>query len=146
MKSTIYFGLMLTLGLFSCRSQQVNPVKEQAPSFNADECFVRAEILQVIHDKQAQRGPCSEYPCLAKVIVKKVIKCGKITENRPVAGQVRTVRFRFTLSDNTGELFPDLQYDLPGLKKGDRFDAIWEFRAVMEGENNFPLIYEYRKL
>lgn len=146
MASRIYIFFFILLGLFSCRSQQADTVPEQIPSFNSNECFVRAKILEVIQDKQAQQGPCSEYPCLAKVSVEKVIKCGRVTGNRPVAGQIRIVRFHFTLSEHTNELFPDLQYELPGLNAENRFDAIWEFRPAMEGEKSYPLIYEYRKL
>lgn len=145
MKSRLLF-LVIVLFAVGCRSQKPPELPDKTPSFNRDECFVRARVLDVMQDTAAVNEPCNEYPCLAKVKVVKVITCGKISGNKPAQGQERIVRFRFTVSSQANELFPKLKYELPGLKKGDLFDAIWEFRPAMEGQPAYPIIYDYKKI
>lgn len=149
MKAILYPALIFLVFLTACHSSKPEglPTNEtQTPSFNKNECFVRARILKTAVDTAVKEGPCANYACLAKVKVKKVIRCGQIISGKPAKGQERWVRFRYTLSEKTGELFPNLQFDLPGLDKGELFDAIWEFRPAMEGENTYPIIYDYRKV
>lgn len=148
MKFKLYLFLLLPVLFSACHSSKdaADVKKRDAPSFNKNECFVRARVLETAIDSTVEEDPCSNYPCLARVKIVKVIRCGKIISGKPSEGTEQWVKFRYTLSTETNELFPDLQYDLPGLKKGQLFDAIWEFRPAMEGEISYPVIYDYRKI
>ena len=77
--------------------------------------------IEPISSNSNSSDPCSKTPCIAKVKIKSIIYGAGF----PVLSskEVR-VKFAFTLSPTTKDLFPNMTETYPGLKVGDNFSAL----------------------
>ena len=108
-----------------------------------------AEIVATLElamtDSLARTGPCAEAPCLGTVRIVQVLNAGQAFAPALGNGDLLTAHFVYTL-DGTEKLFPNSAVQLPGLNRGDKFQA--QVRIVGEQADG-QKIYEiaaYRKL
>lgn len=113
-------------------------------------CRVLAEVVKIdstLHGQSAN-APCSKAPCVAWIVVRRVIAHGSGTD-RIGSGDTLRTRFAFTLNPTSKQEFPTLNEQLPGLTVGSRFTA--DIQAVSQGpyaghKGEVYMIYGYRKL
>lgn len=123
------------------------PIAEQGVRIAPGHCRIIG-TLTFIDTTLEETGPCSKAPCRAIVRVDSILGYGSAFSN-PVAMKAQVaVRFAFTLSPTTTELFPNMTERLPGLQVGSKLQTDIESRQEMGTTGNRPtyLIYNYRKL
>jgi hypothetical protein len=84
--------------------------------------------------------PCSKVPCIAKVKVES-IEYGagfSVLNNKEIR-----IKFEFTLSPTTKDLFPNMNESYPGLKVGDEFSALTGFQASINDADPKFMVYGY---
>lgn len=131
MKKLFYSFLFLSffsfiLISFNCHKEVAKendkPKLEKPDTIPPSHAYITGEITGVAPVQKDANGPCSEYPCIAKVKVNSieygsafpVISTGKDVE----------IKFAFTLNKTTNEMFPNMDESYPGLKVGDKFEAL----------------------
>lgn len=88
-------------------------------------------------------GPCSIYPCIATVYINNVIGYGSSFKISLAKGDNIKLKFEFTLSETSKELFPSLEKSLPGLKVGDIFSGDIEKIEILQFDTKSTQV-EYR--
>ncbi|MCF6271353.1 MAG: hypothetical protein L3J41_16705 [Melioribacteraceae bacterium] len=87
-------------------------------------------------------GPCAEHPCLAEVKINNVIGTGFGFKTPLIKGNIIKIKFEFTLSETSKELFPNLNKSFPRLKVGDKFIGdVERVELIKLSKNNTN--YEY---
>lgn len=97
-------------------------------------------------DKAAGNSPCSKVPCLADVKIDSVLGYG--SDFPPLKlGKIIKVRFGFTLSPTTKDLFPHMAGYYPGLNINDSFKADLQKVIAIDSIRNKVnyIIYSYLK-
>ena len=89
------------------------------------------EIISIEPVSYEYSGPCEKYPCIADVSLES-IEYGAAFPVLSVGKKYR-MKFDFTLSKTTKEMFPDMDKPLPGLEPGDKFEAMVSHSLKMEG-------------
>ncbi len=85
-------------------------------------------------------GPCSKAPCIAKVKIESI----QYGAGFPVLNnkEIR-VKFKFTLSPTSKELFPNMEESYPGLNVGDKFSAMVGSQASVNNAEPEFFVYGY---
>ena len=132
--------LTILICINACQSSK-HSVNAELP-VSAGYSTVTAEIIS-ISEERLNNYPCSEVACVAKVKITKINRrSGSFT--RPLAaGQESEMRFTFTLSKTTNKLFPNLEKQFPGLKKGDRFKVNIAEELLLESNTTRWIAYDY---
>lgn len=127
---TVVPALVVAGMIASCASSRSAAPEREPPPFVTGEpiapnhCRVVGTILEMQEPDAGATGsgPCSRYPCVAKVRVDSVLGYGSAFPGALAPGQAIQVRFQFTLAPSS-EVFPNETFSLPGLTPGDRFAA-----------------------
>jgi len=136
--SAVLFVILL---LFSCSSNKSS--QNILPSqVSPNSCRINGTVVS-IEEISEKAGPCSTVPCLAKVKINNVIETGSSFRRPLIKGDTIKIKFEFTLAKTTKELFPNLNYVLPGLSSGDSFIGDVEFLLVIQSNSSTPPL-EYR--
>ncbi len=90
-----------------------------------------------------KNSPCSKYPCWAEVKIEKVLGVGQGGPAVSVNDTIK-VNFKFTLSETTEELIPNLDKRMPGLNINDKFEADLLNLASTNLEKLYS-VYYYKK-
>jgi hypothetical protein len=115
--------------------------KTPAPAVASNQCRITASVSQIRPIDTNGEGICKKVPCTARILVHTVLQCGSSFRNPVAAGQFIEASFAFSLAP-TDTLFPELSRHLPGLGKGDRFDAVLESRPLLNDTIQY-IIYDY---
>lgn len=140
--------LFISLFLFAtCNS--VHDIKSTLPNkVNPNSCRINGTVTRIDSIKEIN-SPCSMHPCVAIIEVNNVVETGLSFNSPIVKSDTIKVKFEFTLSKTSKELFPNLNYTLPGLKVGDSFIGDVEKVELIKIDNktvNFEYkIYKYYK-
>ena len=107
--------------------------------------IVHIHSILVLTDKTS---PCSKAPCLASVRVDSIIGYGSSFIEPLSAGDTVFIKFMFTLSPTTKELFPDMTELYPGLSMGSQFvaDVVSDVPGKLyQKRSDQFLIYGYKR-
>ncbi len=108
----IFFGCSQTPLYESSLSESISP----------STCRIIGTI-ETIEDIKDTSGPCSTNQCVATVKINNVITRGMGFTDVLSADDIIRLKFAFTLSPTSEEMFPKLNYQFPGLKVGDKFQG-----------------------
>ncbi|MDA3859881.1 MAG: hypothetical protein PF445_01515 [Melioribacteraceae bacterium] len=142
LKYFFYTFILFSLFLFSSCSSTPE-IETTLPSKIATNiCRISGTIVNIDEAKKSS-GPCSIHPCVASVEINNVIETGFGFSTPLIKGNKIKVTFAYTLSETSKELFPTLNYTLPGLKIGDSFIGdIEQIQAIQLDKNSAK--FEYR--
>lgn len=135
----------------SCTSQkkEIDSSKERHISPGIVKIIGKVVSIDEKRFSSDNKSPCGKLPCMALVKIDSVIGYGA---GAPIIGKKDTilVRFAFTLSETTKDLFPNLDKRLPGLEINSVFKANVSFLAAEKNEKNkmqnLYQIFFYEKL
>lgn len=134
-----FFLLSALLISLSC-----NSIKESNLNQNIDPNFARINGTVIsIEAVSETTGPCSVYPCNAKVVINNVVGAGFGFASTFAKKDTIQLKFEFTLSKTSKELFPTLEKTFAGLNIGDSFVGDVERIEVIQLGNNSDK-YKYR--
>ncbi len=138
----------LILLIVSCSSTKEPPTT--LPSKIApNNCRINGTIIS-IEEIIDPSGPCSTNPCVANVMISNVIGTGSSFKIPLVKNDTINVKFAFTLSKTSKDLFPNLNKSFPGLKVEDKFIAdVEKIEALKLGIKNNQIeyrIFNYDKI
>ncbi len=128
---TLLFSLLF---LFSCNSLPDSTLPAKVAPNN---CRINGTIVK-IYEVSDKSGPCSIHPCTAEVKINNVIDAGFSFNPPLISEEIIKVKFEFTLSATSKELFPALTTSFPGLKIGDTFNADVERIELIQLYKNSP--------
>lgn len=111
----------LILLIVSCTSTK-EPQTTLPSKIDPNNCRINGTIIS-IEEIINPSGLCSTNPCVANVKVNNVIGTGASFNIPLVKNDTINVKFAFTLSKTSKDLFPNLNKSLPGLKVEDSFIA-----------------------
>ena len=114
----ISFLILLIVSCSSTKEPQTTLPSKIAPN----NCRINGTIIS-IEEIIDTSGPCSTNPCVANVKVSNVIGTGSSFKIPLVKNDTINVKFAFTLSKTSKDLFPNLNKSFPGLKVEDKFIA-----------------------
>ena len=147
-KFSIYVFILILISFFSfsCHKEVTKEEHvfqiEKTDTIPPGHAQITGRIIEVepVSSNKSSSGPCSKAPCTAKVEIE-YIKYG--TGFPVLSNNVIKIRFAFTLSKTTKELFPNMNESYPGLKAGDEFDALLEYseNARIGNENSDNSVY-----
>lgn len=126
--------LFLALLIISCSSNKSIPSK-LSNKISPNMCRINGTIIS-IEEITETFGPCSIKPCVAKVKIKDILGTGSGFTTPLIKGNSIKLKFAFTLSKTTKELFPTLTDPFPGLTIGDSFTGDIEKIEVIQLANN----------
>lgn len=112
----LYFFLQI---FFGC-SQTPQKMSSLSESINPNNCRIIGTI-EAIEDYGDTTGPCSTQPCVATIKINSVISRGMGFTDVLSANDIINLKFEYTLSPTSEEIFPKLNIKFPGLKIGDKF-------------------------
>lgn len=96
---------------------------------------IAAEVVSVEPIDKDNTGPCAKAPCVA--VVKLVsIEYGSAFPVLSVGKDVR-VKFNLTLAPTSKGMFPNMKESYPGLKAGDKFEAMVGYMETA-GDSKLP--------
>lgn len=136
-----YFFLLNILFISACNSTQ--NLKSTLPNKVApNNCRIKGTVVNIL-DLIESSGPCSLHPCTANVRINNVIETGFSFNSPIIKNDTINVKFEFTLSKTSKELFPTLEISFPGLKVGDIFIGDIEKIELIQLDNK-STNYEYK--
>ena len=126
----VFFLITIMFLSFGCHKEVVKDdiMQTKIPPSSAK---IVGEIISIEPVSDEYSGPCGIYPCVADVKLES-IEYGSAFPVLSVGKKYR-MKFDFTLSKTTKEMFPDLKNPLPGLEPGDKFTAMVSHYLKMEG-------------
>lgn len=143
--STVLFVILLLLSCSSNKTSQNTLPSHVSPN----SCRINGTIVS-IEEISEKTGPCSIEPCLAKVKINNVIETGSSFSKPLIKGDTIKIKFEFTLAETNKDLFPTLNYVLPGLFSGDSFIGDVEIIKVIQlNSSTTPIeyrIFNYNKI
>ena len=106
--------------LNSCGTNRTNKLIKIPPN----QAQITGQIISIdpVSNTNNSNDICSKYPCTAIVKVSS-LNYGTGFPPLPIGSEMK-IRFAFTLSRTTSEMFPNMKKSYPGLKKGDTFTAL----------------------
>ena len=109
-------------------------------------CRLEAEVLSIMQkmSKEDRNDPCGKAPCQAIVQINKIHGYGSAFQKPLSVDKKLTFDFAFTVG-NTKTLGLKMNEHLPGLQKGDRFQADVEEQQQFGGKTAY-VVYTYKKL
>lgn len=119
--TTLILISFLILLIVSCSSTK-EPQTTLPSNIDPNNCRINGTIIS-IEEIIDPSGPCSTNPCVANVKVNNVIGTGSSFKIPLVKNDTINVKFAFTLSKTSKDLFPNLNKSFPGLKVEDKFIA-----------------------
>lgn len=119
--TTLILISFLILLIVSCSSTK-EPQTTLPSNIDPNNCRINGTIIS-IEEIIDPSGPCSTNPCVAKVKISNVIGTGSSFKIPLVKNDTINVKFAFTLSKTSKDLFPDFNKSFPGLKIEDKFIA-----------------------
>jgi len=136
---TIYFVLSNLLFFTSC-----NSIKESNLNKNIDPNFARINGTVISIDNFLEStGPCSVNPCRATIVINNVVGAGFGFNSTLIKNDTIKIKFEYTLSESSKELFPSLENTFSGLNVGDSFIGdIERIESILLGNNTDK--YKYR--
>ncbi|MGA7839215.1 MAG: hypothetical protein WB996_14695 [Ignavibacteriaceae bacterium] len=154
MKRILYSFLFLSfisfvLISFNCQKDVTKdnekPELQKPDTIPPGQASISGEIVEIepVSKMAGDNSPCSKAPCMAKVKIDGVTYGAGF----PVLNKKDniTIKFNFTLSPTTKDLFPNMDESYPGLKVGDKFTALAGFvNAIGKDEPEF-YVYGYSK-
>ena len=111
-----FFFLQIFLGC----SQTPQYKSSLSESINPNSCRIIG-VVEAIEDFKDTSGPCSTQPCVATVKINSIISRGMGFTEVLSSNDIINLKFEFTLSPTSEEMFPKLKNKFPGLKIGDKF-------------------------
>ena len=166
MNRYLYYIIVASTLLVSCRSSKQektddghsSPAQEYSSASSLENasiapgyCRIVGTVVHIdsILDLTDKSSPCSKAPCLASVKVDSIIGYGSSFIEPLSTGDTVFIKFMFTLSPTTKELFPDMKGSYPGLLLGSQFigDISSQVQMKNYGMKNIPfLVYTYKRL
>lgn len=132
----IIFVLLISAFSFECRKEVTKnsdtPKLVKPDTIPPGHAKIVAEVVSVEPVDKNNTGLCAKAPCVA-VVKLESIEYGSAFPVLSVGKDVR-VKFNFTLAPTSKEMFPDMDESYPGLKVGDKFEALIEHTIKMEGD------------
>ncbi len=144
--SSIAFLILLFVSCTSTKS-----IETPLPStINPNSCRVNGTIISIDETKSSS-GPCSMHPCVAMVKINNVIGTGFGFKTPLIKNDTIKIKFEFTLDKTSKELFPTLNYVLPGLEVSNNFVADVERIELIQMNNInkekfYYRVYNYSKI
>ena len=105
--SAIFFLILILLSCTSSKEPQTTLPSE----INPNSCRINGTIISIDEINESS-GPCSNHPCVATVKINYVIGTGFGLKVPLVKNDTIKIKFEFTLSETSKELFPTLNYIL----------------------------------
>lgn len=147
-KLILYAVLFVILLLISCSSNKTSQ-NTLSSHVSPNNCRINGTVVS-IEEIREKTGHCSTEPCLAKVKINNVIETGSSFSKPLIKGDTIKIKFEFTLAETNKDLFPALNFVLPGLSSGDSFIGDVEFLKVIQlNSSTSPLeyrIFNYNKI
>jgi len=104
---------------------------------------IEATVIKIMPVTKEDSGTvCAKAPCRALLKVSKIGNCGRTFAKTFQPGDTIMASFVYTLEPTTADLFPDLKYLYPGLKKGSSFAGEIQSRMRPGAPPSF-YIYHY---
>jgi hypothetical protein len=121
-KLKLFFPYILFISiLFFTSCNSVHDIQSTLPSkINPNSCRINGTVIRIDSITEI-KGPCSIHRCSALIEVNNVFETGFSFNSTIVKNDTIKVKFKFTLSKTSKDLFPNLNYTLLGLKVGDSF-------------------------
>ncbi len=143
---TLIFLLLL---LFIACSSTPKMESTLPDKISPNSCRVNGTIISIDETKSSS-GPCSMHPCVAMVKINNVIGTGFGFKTPLIKNDTIKIKFEFTLSETSKELFPTLNYVLPGLEVSNDFVADVERIELIQMNNInkekfYYRVYNYNK-
>ena len=143
---TLFFIITGVLFLIGCHKEVTKdervPKMEKQDTIPPGHAQITGRIIEIdpISDNGSSSGPCSKAPCTAKVKIESI----KYGAGFPVLSSKEVkIRFAFTLSPTTKDLFPNMEESYPGLKVGDDFSALAASRESVGETGPQLVVYGY---
>ncbi len=133
-KLVLISSSFLILIIIACTSSK-NPQTTLPSDIAPNNARISGTIIN-IEDISESTGPCSKQPCIATVNVNNVIGYGSSFKTPIAKGSNIKLKFAFTLSKTSKEVFPKLNYILPGLNIGDKFIGDIEMIGLLQLDNS----------
>ena len=124
--------LFFLLFLYSCNSVQDSTLPEKVAP---DNCRINGTVVKIFEVNESS-GPCSINPCTASVKIDNVVGTGFSFKTPLIKDETIKIKFEFTLSETSNELFPTLNNSFPGLKVGDKFTGDVERIELIQFDKN----------
>ena len=134
---TILFALLF-VSYTSTKTPQTPLPNDVAPN----SCRINGTVVNIENITETS-GPCALSPCVAKIKINNVIKTGSSFRTPLIKGDTIKIKFEFTLSETSKELFPTLEKSYPGLQVRDKFIGDIE-RIELIQLNNSKEKFEYK--
>ena len=135
----LLFFLFLQM-FFSC-SQTPQQKSSLSKSIGPNACRIIGTVIEVEEYKD-KNGPCSTKPCVATVTINSIISRGMGFTDVLSTNNYIHLKFEFTLTPTSAEMFPKLKNRFPGLDVGDKFKGDIEKIVSIEVEGTeVPEIY-----
>ncbi len=133
------FILSVSILSFECRKEVTKnndtPKLEKPDTIPPSHAKIAAEVVSIEPADKSNTGACAKAPCVA--VVKLVsIEYGSAFPVLSVGKDIR-VKFNFTLAPTSKELFPNMKETYPGLKAGDKFEALVGYMETA-GDSKLP--------
>jgi hypothetical protein len=151
MKKYIPFLLLIASIIFvGCSSKETSESSNQengeAGKISKGATAIWGSIVSIDTTKLSsdKHSPCSKVPCWAEVKIEKVLGVG---QGGPIVsvGDTLSVNFKFTLSETTPELIPNLDKRMPGLNINDKFEADLQNLIITDSSKVYS-VYYYNKI
>jgi len=139
-KRFIYLILFTSLiFLNSCGTNRTNKIIKIPPN----QAQIIGQIISVepVSNSNGSNDICSKYPCIAVVKISS-LNYGAGFPPLSIGSQIR-IRFAFTLSRTTSEMFPNMKKSYPGLKKGDTFTGLISYIKTIDNTVPSFQIFNY---
>lgn len=116
----IVLVIFLFLQIFMGCSQTPQYKSSLSESINPNNCRIIGTV-EAIEDYRNFNEPCSTQSCVATVKISSIISRGMGFTDVLSANEIINLKFEYTLSPTSEEIFPKLNVKFPGLKIGDKF-------------------------
>lgn len=132
----IFTALSVNAQNFPDRSNVANR-KKAAP----DNCIITAKVIRVVPArKRSSKEKCKNSPCLVKTRIIKVNAYGSAFPVKFHNNQKLKIIFVYS-----AKVFDDGRIKLPGLKRGDIFEASVEAKQKINSDEAEFYVYRYKK-
>ena len=145
----VLFIIIISFLSFNCHKEvtkdEKTPKLEKRDTVPPGHAQITGRIIEIepVSSNGSSSGPCSKVPCTAKVKIESI----KYGAGFPVLGSKEVkIRFAFTLSPTTKDLFPNMDETYPGLNVGDKFKAVAGFESVVGKDQPEFFINGYTKI
>jgi len=143
----IFFIIIVASCLsFNCHKEVTKdenaPKIEKPDTIPPGHAQITGSIIEIepISNNGNSSGPCSKAPCVAKVKIESI----QYGAGFPALSSKEVkIRFAFTLSPTTKDLFPNMDESYPGLRVGDDFSALAASGESMNSSGEQFTVYGY---